>query len=256
MEKLQPHIKCKPGDVSESVLLVGDPDRIPLVTKYWSDVKNVANNRGLPVWNGTYKGIPLSIASTGMGSPSAAIVVEELANAGAKKFIRIGTCGALKRGIAPGDLIIPFAAIREEGTTREYIDERFPAVADPFLFRALEKSAKEKKFTYWTGINRTHDAFYEPVENMLRWANLFRDERTKAWNMPLVSSEMECSAVFLLASLRGLKAAAVLSVNTPEPLDEIRENPSLVYELVESPNAKDGIDKAIRTALDAIVAEE
>jgi len=251
--KLQPHIKCKEGGIADVVFLVGDPDRIPLVVRYWDKAEKIADNRGLPVWTGAYKGIPVSIASTGMGCPSTAIVVEELANIGAKKFIRIGTCGALKKEIKPGEIIIPIAAIRAEGTTKEYIGPEFPAVADFDMVSKLEASAKSKKYVYWKGINRTHDAFYEPIQNMLKWGNLLLDERTKKWNSPIISSEMECSAVFLLASLRGLKAAAVLAVNTTEPLDEIQKNPDLVYQLIEDPSAKEGINRAILTALDSIL---
>jgi len=253
-EKLQPHIKCKPGDVAETVLLVGDPDRIALVTKYWDEAKNVANNRGLPVWTGKYKGHPISIASTGMGAPSAAIVVEELINVGAKRLIRIGTCGGLKKEINPGDLIIPVAALRAEGTTKEYEENDALAFADESLVTSLRDSAKEKRFINWTGVDRTHDAFYEPVSNMIKCGKMFEERYAKESGLSLVSSEMECSAVFFLAALRGVKAAAVLSVNTTEPLDEIEKNPLLVYELIENPNAKEGVDRAIRTALDAAVS--
>ncbi|MDQ3014846.1 MAG: nucleoside phosphorylase [bacterium] len=248
---LQPHIKCKEGDVADLVFLVGDPGRIPLVTKYWESAECKANNRGLPVWTGVYKGVPVSVACTAMGCPSAAIVVEELANIGAKYFIRIGTCGGLKEEIKPGDLIIPTAAIRAEGTTKEYIDIEFPAIADMGLVSALEESAKSQNVRYWKGINRTHDAFYEPVQNLSKWGNLINDKRMKGWAFPLVSSEMECSAVFLIPLLRGLKAAAVLCVNTTEPLNLIQENPDLVYELEESSDTSGGIDKAIRVALEA-----
>jgi len=251
--ELQSHIKCKKGDVADIVFLVGDPDRIPLVVKYWEKAEKVADNRGLPVWTGVYKGIPVSVVSTGMGCPSAAIVVEELANIGAKKFIRIGTCGALKKEIKPGDIIIPTAAIRAEGTTKEYIGLEFPAAADFDMVSKLERSAKSKKYVYWMGINRTHDAFYEPVQNLLKWAAVLLDGRIGKWDIPIISSEMECSAVFLIAALRGLKAAAVLAVNTTEPLDEIQDNPGLVYQLIESPNVKDGVDRAILTALDSIL---
>lgn len=248
---LQPHTKCKKGDIAELVFLVGDPGRIPLVTKYWESAECKANNRGLPVWTGVYKGVPVSVACTAMGCPSAAIVVEELANIGAKYFIRIGTCGGLKEEIKPGDLIIPTAAIRAEGTTKEYIDVEFPAIADMDMVAALEKSAKDQGVHYWKGINRTHDAFYEPAGNLLRWGNLTDNKRTKNWTFPLISSEMECSVVFLLALLRGLKAAAILCVNTTEPLNLIQKNPDLIYELEEVPDTSEGIDKAIRVALEA-----
>lgn len=248
---LQPHIKCKEGDVAELVFLVGDPGRIPLVTKYWETAECKANNRGLPVWTGIYKSMPVSVVSTGMGCPSAAIVVEELANIGAKYFIRIGTCGGLKEEIKPGDLIIPTAAVRAEGTTKEYIGVEFPAIADMDMVAALEKSAQTQKVRYWKGINRTHDAFYEPAENLSRWGNLINDKRMKNWAFPLVSSEMECSAVFLVSLLRGLKAAAVLCVNTTEPLNLIQKNPDSIYELEESSNISDGTNNAICVALEA-----
>ncbi len=248
---LQPHIKCKNGDIAELVFLVGDPSRISLVTKYWEVAECKADNRGLPVWTGTYKGIPVSVACAAMGCPSMAIVVEELANIGAKYFIRIGTCGGLKEEIKPGDLIIPTAAIRAEGTTKEYIGIEFPAIADMGMVFALEKSAKSQKIQYWKGINRTHDAFYEPVKNLSCWGDMVNDKRMKEWAFPLVSSEMECSAVFLISLLRGLKAAAILCVNTTEPLNLIRKNPDLIYELNESVDIPKGIDNAIRVALEA-----
>ena len=242
MVGIQPHIKCRPGDVAELVFLVGDPGRIKLIAKHLESPREVANNRGLPVWNGMYKNIPVSVASTGMGCPSAAIVVEELANIGAKTFIRIGTCGGLKEGIRAGDLIIPTEAICEDGTTKEYVGSDFRAVADPGLVAALEGAAKNKNFQYWKGVNRTHDAFYELLENFLKLENHPMDP---------VSSEMECSIVFTIALLRGLRAAAVLNVNTVEPPEKVRENPEIVYELSEAPETTGGIERAIEVALEA-----
>lgn len=250
---LQPHIKCRPGDIADAVLLPGDPDRISLITRYWDKAEKVADNRGLPVWTGSYKGVPISVAATGMGCPSAAIVVEELANIGAKFFIRVGTCGALNDRIKPGDLIIPTAAIRGDGTTKEYIAPEFPALADPDLVNALQNAAQQKKYQYWKGINRTHDAFYEHTNTMLRLAEIFEDKRMAKWDYPLLSSEMECSAIFLVSLLRGIKAGAVLAVVTTEPLNLIRQNPDLIYEIIETPDANEGIEKAIQVALDAVV---
>lgn len=248
----QPHIKCATGDVAPTVLLPGDPARVRKIVEFWDDAKEVANNREFLTFTGTYRGIAISATSTGVGSPSAAIATEELANIGAKTFIRIGTCGALKKEIQPGDTIVPFAAIRAEGTTKEYVPPEFPAVADPDVFQALVESAKGLKFTYFTGIDRTHDAFYEHIQNMLRWGGTYQDKRMRGWKTPLVSSEMECSTVFLVAMLRGLRAGCVLSVNTTEPLDEIAQNPDPIYELIETPGAKDGVDRAIRVALGAV----
>ncbi|MFH0806359.1 MAG: nucleoside phosphorylase [Candidatus Brennerbacteria bacterium] len=251
MRGRQPHIQCKPGDVAELAFLVGDPGRIALVAERLEDAQEVANNRGLPVWNGTYKGVPVTVVSTGMGCPSAAIVVEELANIGVKTFIRIGTCGGLKEEIQAGDLIIPTEALRAEGTTKEYVGPEFVARADKGIVDTLEGAAREAKVRYWKGVNRTHDAFYEPVENMLKLLELYPDGRAGEESLPLVSSEMECSAVFVIALLRGLRAGAVLAVNTVEPLNKIKENPAMVYELSAAPEAKDGVRRAIDVALEA-----
>ena len=248
---IQPHIKCSSGDIAPIVLIPGDPARVKKIVEYWDDAHEVASNREFLTYTGTYKGVSISATSTGIGCPSAAIAVEELANIGAQAFIRIGTCGALKKGIVPGSLIIPFAALRAEGTTKEYISHEFPSVADPATFRLLEESARTLSLPYTPGIVRTHDAFYEHASNILRWGAPFQDKRMAFWKYPLVGSEMECSAVFLISMLRGLRAGAVLAVNTIEPLDEITNNSDAMYELIETPDTSSGIDRAIQTALSA-----
>jgi len=252
MEKQEPHILCKKGDVAKVVLLPGDPGRVKKIIKYWDFANEVVFNREYLIYTGEYKGIPISVASTGMGCPSAAIAVEELANIGAEIFIRIGTCGGLKKEIKPGDLIVPTAAIRAEGTTKEYIDAEFPAIADMDITQALLEAASELKYKSFSGINRTHDSFYEHIDNLAKWGKYYDDERMKNWPIPLVSSEMECSAVFLVSLLRGLKSGAVLSVNTTEPLDTLKENAEDVYELIQSDEATAGVDRAIKTALGAV----
>jgi uridine phosphorylase len=251
MSLLQPHLKCKIGDVAKIVLLPGDPGRIDKIIAYWDTAKEIAYNREFRTYTGKYKGIPISAVSTGVGGPSAAIAVEELANIGAKVFIRIGTCGALKKRIRAGDLVVPYAAIRAEGTTKEYLPPEYPAVADAEITKLLINSAKELGFKVFSGVNRTHDAFYETSTNLNRWGEVYKDDRMKNWDYPLVSSEMECSVIFLLADLIGLKSAAVLDVNTEEPLDEeIRKEE--MYELKETPRVISGIDRAIQTAHRAI----
>jgi len=253
---MQLHIRCKKGDISEYVLLPGDPARVKTIANFLENAKEVANNREFLTYRGKYKGLDITVTSTGIGCPSAAIAVEELANLGAKVFIRIGTCGALRKGIKTGDLIIPFAAIRAEGTSKEYIPLEFPAVADPEVFHTLVDSAKKQNFKFFTGINRTHDAFYEHINNFIKWGEIYLDERMQNWRYPLVSSEMECAIVFLLPLLRGLRAGCVLTVNTPEPLDEVVKDPNMIYRLEESTSTKSGIENAIKTALEAIVTLE
>lgn len=238
------HIKCKKGDVSKWILLPGDPKRIDLITKNWSSKKEIVYNREFRIVKGNYKDIDVTAVSSGIGCPSTAIAIEELANIGAKGIIRIGTCGGLLEEMQPGDIVIPIAAMRSDGTTKEYIKEDYPAVADLELIQALVQVAKEKGVRFFTGINRTHDAFYESTESFTQLADIK--------SMRLVSSEMECSAVFLISDLRNLKAGAILVVNTPESPKEVKKNPEIVYQLTDEKKVSEGMDNAIEIALEAI----
>lgn len=258
MLKKQPHILCAKNDIGKVVLLPGDPARAKLIgEKYFQKSRFIAQYREFLTYTGFYKGIKVSVTSTGIGSPSTAIVVEELINLGVKVLIRVGTCGgALKNYIKVGSIIIPTASIREEGTTREYLPPEFPAVADYRVVTALEESAKEQNFPYFIGINRTHDAFYGQSRNIKQWGSLYLDPRMKNWKYPLLSSEMECSPIFLISTLRGILAGSVLAVNyTPEPLNKIVKGekkfaaPGTHLTTIE---AKTSVDRAIKTALEAV----
>lgn len=248
---LQPHLRVREGQLPSIVLLPGDPARVHRIAKHLTDVEDVANNREFLTVRGTFEGRPVGVTSTGIGCPSAAIAVEELANVGVNTLIRVGTCGALRAGIGVGDLIIPFAAVRAEGTTREYLPPEFPAVADAGVYQSLRAAAEALKARYHVGIDRCHDAFYEPTGNLERWGALARDARLRVGISALVSSEMECSSVFLVGMLRGCKTGAVLAVNTVEPLSEIGTVPNAVYTLAEGTTIEEGIERAIRVALRA-----
>jgi uridine phosphorylase len=249
----QQHIKCKKGDVARYAIIPSDPSRVRLIAKYFDNPKEVAFNREFLTITGKYKGIRITATSTGIGCPSTAIAIEELANIGVDTFIRVGTCGSLQKGIKTGDLIIPFAAIRAEGTTKEYIPVEFPAVATPEIYQSLIQSAKKLKFRYFSGINRTHDAFYEHINNFVKWSKIYQDERMKTWQYPVVSSEMECSVVFLLPMLRGLRSGCILVVNTLETFQKAIKDSNVIYKLDESTSTKYGIEEAVKTALEAII---
>jgi len=236
---MQPHLKI--DEIEKYVLLPGDPGRINRITKYLTDVKELNVNREFRSCSGRYDATRISAVSTGIGCPSAAIVVEELANIGAKIVIRIGTCGGLLKEMEAGDIVIPSAAMCFDGTTKEYDPEIKQAEADKQVSEALMESAKRLGIKCFVGVNRTHDAFYEPTENFVKLAG-----------KGLISSEMECSAVFLVSKLRNLKAGAILVVNTPEPPEEVLKNPDMVYTLVDESKVQKGIDDAIRIALEAV----
>lgn len=259
MKNRQPHILLNKADVTPFVLLPGDPARAEYIAKkYLQNNKLLAQNREFTSYSGSYKGLPITVTSTGIGCPSTAIAVEELINLGAKVLIRVGTCGgALKKEIKPGAIIIPTACIREEGTTREYIPYQFPAVADYTIVSALEQAAKKNTYRYAIGINRTHDAFYGQSRNIKAWGSPFTDLRMKTWDYPVISSEMEASALFIIALMREVKAGAVLAVNSnPEPLKEIVNNKQTFTTpstKINTREAEKSVDRAIQTALDALV---
>ena len=164
----QSHILCTQKDIAPNVLLPGDPARARYIAeKFLTKARFVAQNREFTTYTGQYQNIPVTVTSTGIGSPSTAIAVEELINCGANILIRVGTCGgALKKEIQPGSIIIPTACIREEGTTQEYIPYQFPAVADFVVTQSLIQAAKKRGFSFAVGVNRTHDAFYGQAKNI------------------------------------------------------------------------------------------
>lgn len=244
MVELQPHIKCKKGDVADWVLLPGDPKRVDTITEQLDSFKEVMYNREYRTCTGRYKGADVSVTSTGIGCPSTAIAVEELVKIGAKGFIRVGTCGGLLKGMKSGDLVIPIAATKTDGTTREYEPSGDFAYPNKEVVNALKKAAGKMRLKFFIGVNRTHDAFYESTASFLKLADLKIKD--------LVSSEMECSAVFFVSKLRGAKSGAILVVNTPEPLEEVAKNPSMIYELTDIKKVNEGVNNAVKVALEAV----
>ena len=195
------HIQMKYGDVGRYVLLPGDPGRSEKIAKYFDNPQFVASNREYVTYTGTLLGERVSVTSTGIGGPSTAIAVEELAMIGADTFIRVGTSGGMQPHIKPGTLAIVTGAIRDEGTTLHYMPPEFPAVADVDIVYALREAAIKLGKPYELGISHSKDSFYGqhtpgrmPVADRLL-------ERWKAWCMGgAICSEMEASTLFILGS--------------------------------------------------------
>ena len=156
----QYHIQLKEGDIADFVILPGDPGRVDFIAEQFEDAKEIAFNREYKTITGTYKGRPVSVTSTGIGCPSAAIAIEELANIGAKTLIRLGTSGAMQEHTRVGDLVIANGAVRQEGTSLQYMPIEFPAVASSDMVSALENSAKENGAKYHIGVVQSKDSFY------------------------------------------------------------------------------------------------
>src|SRR5438876_1423383 len=160
MGEPQYHIRAQPGDVGEAVLLPGDPGRVESIAKLLDRPRLIAHNREYVTYTGDVQGRTVSVCSTGIGSPSTAIAVEELAAIGATAFIRVGTTGSIQKGVGFGDLVIATAAVRDEGTTPGYVPLGYPAVADFELVAAMLAAAKAAGQRAHAGIVRSHDSLY------------------------------------------------------------------------------------------------
>ncbi|QNL43750.1 nucleoside phosphorylase [Oscillibacter hominis] len=200
-QNIRQYLTClAPGDVGEYVLLPGDPARCDRTAKYLKDAKLVANNREHRTFTGTYKGLTVSVTSTGMGCPSAAIATEELCNAGAKVFIRIGSTAAIQEGIRVGDLIVSTGSMKNEGTSRFFVPDSFPAVPDFDLTALLLSTARELSETsVHYGIGSTDDSFYGETPEFI--------DRLVSYGC--INLEMEASGVFTVAHRKGCRAAAI-----------------------------------------------
>jgi uridine phosphorylase len=219
------HVAVGPDDVAGPVLLPGDPERVPKIAESWDQVEEVANHREFRTVTGEYEGAPLTCTSTGIGSPSAAIAVEELARAGAGTFLRVGSCGVIQPGIDVGDLVITTGAVRQEGTSEEYVREDYPAVADHEVVSALVAAAEELDYDYHVGITCSTDAFYagqgRPGFGGFEAAGadeLVEDLREAG----VVNFEMEAAAILALTNLYGLRAGAVCTVYANRVTGEFR----------------------------------
>lgn len=223
--KVQPHIRC--AEVFPFVLVSGDPGRIERMASFLERAERVSEYRGYKVMRGFFEGVPVSLASTGIGSPSAAIAVEELIKCGARTIIRVGTCGSLIYELERGDMVIPTEAIRGEGTTSYYAGMERRAKPSPRVKEALLEASRRLGYKVREGKIFTTDAFYiNPPE------------------MDAIAVEMECSAIFLISEIRGVSSGAILTVDSN--LKRNLEKDEL------SPEVREGIDRSIRVALKAI----
>lgn len=154
-DEKQYHIQLKKGDVGKYVLLPGDPGRCEPIAALFDNPVHVATNREYNTYTGYLDGVKVSVTSTGIGCPSAAIALEELVRVGADTFIRVGTSGHIQPDSVSGELAIISAAIRDEGTSKHYMPIEFPAIADIDLVMAIKRAAEKNKARYRIGITQS-----------------------------------------------------------------------------------------------------
>lgn len=243
--ELQYHINCKKGDVGRYVILPGDPGRCEKIAKYFDSPVHVATNREYVTYTGTLLGEKVSVCSTGIGGPSAAIAMEELFAIGADTFIRVGTCGGINLKVQSGDLVIATSAVRQEGTANEYAPIEYPATATFEVVQALANAAENMGSRHHAGVVQCKDSFYGqhspdrmPIAELLNY-------KWEAWKrLGVLCSEMESAALFVVAASLGARVGSVFHT----VWNQERKNAGL-----DDENAHDGdTDLAIRTAVEAL----
>ena len=239
----QYHIQVAAGEVGRYVLLPGDPKRCAKIAKYFDDPVLVADSREYVTYTGTLDGVKVSVTSTGIGGPSAAIAMEELANCGADTFIRVGTCGGMQEEVMSGDIVIASGAVRMEGTGKEYAPIEYQAVADYRVLRALDEAADRLGFRSHVGVVQCKDAFYGQHNPELLPQSSVLLSKWDAWlKMGCLASEMESSTLFIVGAYRKVRAGTVLLVMA---------NQTRAAKGLSNPIVHD-TDGAIRTAVEAV----
>jgi len=198
------HLRANKGDYASTVLLVGDPGRTERISQILKNSKPVNKNRGLLGYTGTYKDKKISVQTTAMGCPSAAIVVEELIQLDVKRFIRIGTCGGIGEHIKPLDIIAAIAASPFDGTTRTYLNNEphAPYATFEILKTAYDVAQDMGIKVYFSGIASV-DVFYNPSPDYVQ----------KLREKGIVAVEMETSLIYYLANRSKKQAASFLLVS-------------------------------------------
>jgi uridine phosphorylase len=227
-------LELKGGDVAPYVLLPGDPARATRTSKLLDECKKVCDVRSYLAYTGKFNGIPVTVCSTGIGGPSASICLEELIYAGGNVFIRTGTSGKFADSVSIGDLVLVTGAARDDGTTRDYVPLEFPAVADYEVTNALRMASMQLSITVKIGLCRSGDAMCTEIRAYEKW---------KGKNV--LCSDAETSTIFVIASLRGVKAGALLVVDGP-PFE------GAPLQTVQNDITDSAVDSMIRTALTAM----
>ena len=207
------HLKIKTGDVGEYVILPGDPGRCEQIAALFDNPKKIASNREYTTYTGTLDGVKVSVTSTGIGGPSAAIALEELIHCGAHTFIRVGTSGGMQPDVLGGDLVIATSAIRMDGAGREYAPIEYPASAHFDVVSALKEAAACSGHRYHIGVVQCKDSFYGQHDPASMPVSAELSQKWDAWlKCGALTSEMESATLFIVAAVRRVRIGSILLV--------------------------------------------
>lgn len=239
----QYHTGVGPEDIGGYVILPGDPKRCAKIAAHFDNPVLVADSREYVTYTGTLDGVKVSVTSTGIGGPSAAIAIEELSKCGAHTFIRVGTCGGMQENVCGGDVVIASGAVRMEGTSKEYAPIEYPAVADFAVTNALVQAAGKLNITNHVGVVQCKDSFFGQHEPEVMPVSYELENKWQAWlRMGCLASEMESAALFIAASFLRVRCGSCFLVVA----NQERAKKGLPNEQVHD------TEKAIVTAVEAI----
>ncbi|WP_082305382.1 nucleoside phosphorylase [Leucobacter japonicus] len=238
-----PLLRARVSDLADRALVVGDPARAARVAERLDDVRQLAANREYHVYAGTWKGVPVTVASHGVGAAGAAVCFEELARGGVTRIVRSGTAGGIQPEVVDGAIVVATGAVRADGVSHQLVPTEFPAIATPELTIALKAAAAQTGLDVHSGIVLTGDMFY-PSEVIVGVDH-------HAWQRAgIVAVEMEAAALFVIASLHGIESGAVFAIdgNPLAAKDEAMDGYDPYREIVTQ-----AVDGALTAALDVLV---
>ena len=209
----QMHLQCTTEDIGRYAILPGDPGRCASIAAYLEDARLISSNREFQVWTGSLCGERVTVCSTGIGGPSAAIALEELVECGADTFIRVGTCGGVDAAVLGGDVVVATAAVRQEGTSREYLPLEYPAAASYPVVRALADACEQLGYRTHVGVVQSKDSFYGEIRPQVMPIAGQLQAKWNAWTAAVVlASEMESAALFTAGAALHVRCGAILNV--------------------------------------------
>jgi len=237
------HIGMDDSHGAGYVILPGDPGRVEKIAMHLDEPRFHSQNREYTTWLGKLKGQTVMVMSTGMGGPSTAIAVEELFQTGVHTFIRVGTCGGMADKVIGGNVVIATGAIRQDGTSKEYVPIEFPAIADISVTNALIQGAKNLGIPWHAGVVQCKDSFYGQHSPDRMPLGYELKDKWQAWiKAGCLASEMESATLYIVAQILGAKAGCVLNVVW---------NQERAAKGLSNPEVHD-TEIAIRTAVEAV----
>lgn len=242
-EKRMMHLNITKDQIGKYVFLPGSVERAAKIAEYFDNPVKIAQHREFLTYTGTLAGVKVSVTSTGIGGPSAAIAVEELYECGAHTMMRIGSCASTSPKVKIGDVVIPNGAVRMEGTGYHYLPIEFPAVPDFGMLKELEAAAIKLNIPYNIGVTITKDSFYSEVSPETKPVYYELKNKWEAYEKGgATNTSMECSTLFLVAATLGIRMSSVMinATNYKSYSNDVKDYP------------REWEDRAIRVGIEAM----